>query len=135
VKQLIGLLALVGIIYLSSLNWRRAVKAVLVISVLEGAIRKWLLPEASDLIYFLKDIVLVTVYINYFALLKNSRNFRLKNNFINSLILILAGWCIFQVLNPSLGSPVVGLFGLRGYLFYIPNVDNSYSVPVKRRII
>jgi hypothetical protein len=119
-KQLITLLALVGIIYLSSLNWRRAVKAVLVISVLEGAIRKWLLPEASDLIYFLKDIVLVTAYINYFALLKNSRNFRLKNNFINSLILIVAGWCIFQVLNPSLGSPVVGLFGLRGYLFYIP---------------
>ena len=119
-KQLIGLLALVGIIYLSSLNWRRAVKAVLVISVLEGAIRKWLLPEASDLIYFLKDIVLVTAYINYFALLKSSRNFRLKNNFINNLILIVAGWCIFQVLNPSLGSPIVGVFGLRGYLFYIP---------------
>jgi len=67
VKQLISLLVIISIVYLSSLNWRRAIKAVLVVSVLEGAIRKWFLPEASDLIYFLKDIILVTAYVHCFA--------------------------------------------------------------------
>ncbi|MEQ8536739.1 MAG: hypothetical protein RIB93_04650 [Coleofasciculus sp. D1-CHI-01] len=119
-QQLIGLLALVGIIYISFLDWRRAVKTVLVISVLEGAIRKWLLPDVSDLIYFLKDIILFTVYINYSTFLIKKRKLKTKNKIINILIVLVSGWCIFQGLNPSLGSPIVGLFGLRGYIFYIP---------------
>ncbi|MFM6509105.1 MAG: hypothetical protein ACKPJO_20090 [Dolichospermum sp.] len=39
---------------------------------------------------------------------------------INILIYPLAIWSFFQSFNPSLGSSIVGLFGLRGYLLYIP---------------
>src|SRR5580704_11720836 len=50
----------------SSPFWQKAVKAALVLVVFEGAIRKWILPGSSDLVYFLKDIVLLLGYASYF---------------------------------------------------------------------
>ncbi|MFM6687434.1 MAG: hypothetical protein ACKPH9_15580, partial [Dolichospermum sp.] len=35
-------------------------------------------------------------------------------------LFLCTGWCAFQIFNPSLGSPIVGLFGFKTYLFYIP---------------
>ncbi|MEQ8994951.1 MAG: hypothetical protein RID53_00410 [Coleofasciculus sp. B1-GNL1-01] len=119
-KLLIGLLAAIVIFYISSLNWRHTVKAVLFILVVEGALRKWIFPQASDLIYFLKDFLLLGAYLSYFGFLKSTRQSRVKNLWINMLIFFVTGWCIFQAFNPSLGSLVVGIFGLRGYLLYIP---------------
>ena len=60
---LIGVVAIVGV---SSLNWRLSVKAIFVIIILEGVLRKWVLPQASDLIYFLKDLVLLGAYLRFF---------------------------------------------------------------------
>ncbi len=117
---LTGLLAVVGIVYISSLNWRSAVKAVFVILVIEGALRKWVLPQASDLIYFLKDLVLLGAYLRYYGSSASTQKFSRKKDIITILILLVTGWCLFQAFNPSLGSPLVGIFGLRGYLFYIP---------------
>ena len=119
-KILIGLLAAISILLLSSLNWRRSVKAVLVILVLEGALRKWVLPQASDMMYFLKDIILLGAYIKYFVFTKSDSRYSIKSGIINYLVFLVAGWCLFQSFNSSLGSPLVGLFGLRSYIFYIP---------------
>lgn len=116
----VGLLAVAGILYISSHNWRRTVKAVLVLVVIEGALRKWVLPQASDFMYFLKDLVLLGAYLKYFAFARSEKKYPVRNNLLNNLIVIVAGWCLFQAFNPSLGSPVVGLFGSRGYIFYIP---------------
>jgi hypothetical protein len=33
----------------------------------EGALRKWVLPQASEMIYFLKDVVLIGAYLNFYA--------------------------------------------------------------------
>lgn len=44
--------SLVLTVGLACLDWRRAVKAALVLVIIEGGIRKWVLPEASDTIYF-----------------------------------------------------------------------------------
>lgn len=117
---LIILLIITGIIYISSLNWHHSVKAVFIILVIEGALRKWVLPQASDLIYFLKDLVLLGAYLRYYGFSASTSKFRIKNDIIAILILLVAGWCLFQAFNPSLGSPLVGIFGLRAYLFYIP---------------
>lgn len=114
---LLGLLVAVGIFYAATLDWRRAIKAVFVILVLEGALRKWVLPQASEMIYFLKDLVLLGGYVGF---LTSGNKFLIKNNVINILILLVAGWCFFQAFNPSLGSPLIGVLGLRSYLFYIP---------------
>ncbi len=123
-KLLIGLLVGVVIVYFSALKWRRAVKAVFILIVIEGALRKWVLPQASEMIYFMKDIVLLGAYLNFYCFpvsdIISDKKIIPKGNIINILILIAIGWCLFQVFNPSLGSPLVGIFGLRGYLLYIP---------------
>jgi hypothetical protein len=118
VKLLLGLLAVIGFFGISCFSWRRSIQLVFVLLVIEGALRKWVLPQASDLMYFLKDFVLIAAYTNF--LVSERRRLVFKLSVINTLVLLLAGWCIFQIFNPSLGSPLVGLFGLRGYLLYIP---------------
>ena len=47
-------------------QWRLAVKGALVLVVIEGAVRKWLVPGAQDLVYFAKDLVLVGAYVGFF---------------------------------------------------------------------
>ncbi|MDJ0708317.1 MAG: hypothetical protein QNJ46_34025 [Leptolyngbyaceae cyanobacterium MO_188.B28] len=118
----IGLLGGALILYLSSLNWRRSVKTALIIALLEGALRKWMFPQASELIYFLKDFILVGAYINYFYIYKRKYKKQplSRYQFITILICFAAIWCVFQAFNPSLGSPIIGLFGLKNYLLYIP---------------
>lgn len=126
-KEYIGVLApfaILLILYLSAQNWRTSIKTILFLVVIEGALRKWVLPQASQFIYFLKDIVLIGAYLRYYIFSSTKNTFRLKGNSaaetIASMILLLTGWCVLQVFNPSLGSPIIGIFGIRGYLLYIP---------------
>ena len=119
-KLLIGLLAFLFIFSLSSLNWRRTLKAVFFLLVIEGALRKWVLPQANEIIYFLKDLVLLGAYFNFYCFSGKREKFQNQRYIINILIFTSLVWCVFQLFNPSLGSPVAGLLGLRGYLLYIP---------------
>lgn len=119
-KLLIGLLATIVILWLSSLNWRHTLKVVLILVVIEGALRKWVLPQANELIYFLKDIVLLGAYIKYFIFSASEKKYLIKSEVIKPLIFITTGWCLFQAFNSSLGSPIIGIFGLKSYLFYAP---------------
>ena len=112
----IGIVAIFFLIFLSALDWKKSIFFVLVFIVLEGVVRRWILPQLSQYIYFVKDIVLIGAYIKYFFIEEN----KIKKHKINILISFLAIWCFVQAFNPSLGSSVVGLFGLRGYLLCIP---------------
>jgi hypothetical protein len=116
----IGLLLLIAIVVISSLNWRRAVITALVLVVLEGALRKWVLPQASQLIYFLKDFVLLGAYLSYFLNAKHRRRPIAKSSAVNILLFLFTGWGLFQAFNPSLGSPIIGIIGVKNYLVYIP---------------
>jgi hypothetical protein len=129
VKEYIGILApfaIILILYLSVQNWRTSIKTVLVLAVIEGVLRKWILPQASQFIYFLKDIVLIGAYFRYYFFSSTEKTFRIKGNSaaetIASIVLLLTGWCLWQCFNPNLGSPIIGIFGIRGYLLYIPVV-------------
>jgi hypothetical protein len=118
---LIGFIVLTIIIYFSFRDWRRAVKSVFFILIFDGALRKWVLPQASEALYFLKDFVLFGAYLRYYFYPNpDEPRHPLQNNFITILILLASGWCIFQAFNPRLGSVIVGLFGVKAYLFYIP---------------
>ena len=119
-KILVVLVALIAVISISSQNWRRSVIAVLVIAVLEGALRKWVLPQASQLIYFLKDFILIGAYLRFFYFDKSSRPPLPYKNLILSIVGLSLAWGIFQAFNPSLGSPIIGIFGLKNYYLYIP---------------
>jgi hypothetical protein len=117
---LLGLIVLTAIILFSASNWQRSLTIVFLLVVLEGALRKWVLPQFSDLLYFLKDVVLFGAYLRFFFFSKHTQKFSLRFYYIKYFLFLVAGWCVFQAFNPSLGSPIAGLFGLRGYLFYVP---------------
>ncbi|TVQ57939.1 MAG: hypothetical protein EA366_07665 [Spirulina sp. DLM2.Bin59] len=117
----LGLTILTLIIYWSFRDWRRAVKAMFFILVIDGAFRKWFLPQASDFIYFLKDFVLLGAYLRYYLYPRPEEpRYPIPNSFVNILIVLASAWCIFQASNPHLGSFIVGILGLQSYLFYIP---------------
>jgi hypothetical protein len=120
VKSLLALIIILLIFCAAFRNWRQSVKAVFFILVIEGALRKWILPQASDTIYFLKDFVLLAAYLRYYVFSDQNARFPILNTPINILIFVTAGWCLFQGFNPKLGSLPAGLIGLRSYLFYIP---------------
>jgi hypothetical protein len=107
------------LIAISSLNWRRSVKTALVLVVIEGAIRKWVLPQASDLVYFLKDIVLLGAYARYFVFNQSSKRTPGSSE-IKILLWIAMALISLQVFNIRLASVSVGLFGFKAYLWYVP---------------
>lgn len=115
----LALLGLAGVIALSAVNWRWSVKAALVIAVLEGVIRKWVFPQASDLVYFLKDAVLLGAYIHYFLIEPYHAPVQAGAG-IKALALVAAVVVALQAFNLRLGSFVVGLFGFKAYLWYVP---------------
>jgi len=108
------------VVLLAAQDWRRSVKAVLILVVLEGALRKWVLPQASQFIYFLKDFVLIGAYLRYFLLSRSQNQIFTKTPVILTLLGCMAVWGGLQAFNPSLGSVVIGLFGIKNYFLYIP---------------
>lgn len=116
----IGFIAAIVVITLASINWKLSIKTVLVLVIIEGALRKWVLPEASQLIYFLKDFVLIGAYLTYFTGSQQKNRLSAQDGTIKGLAYLIAFWCAFEIFNPGLGSPIIGIFGARNYLLYIP---------------
>jgi hypothetical protein len=116
----IALLGAAILFAVSAVNWRWSVKAALVLVMLEGAIRKWLLPQASDLVYFLKDLVLFGAYLRYFVLDSSTRSASRKFSELKVLLGIVTAIIVIQVFNVRLNSTAVGIFGFKAYLWYVP---------------
>jgi hypothetical protein len=101
-------------------RWRHAVQVVLVLLVLEGAIRKWLFPGAQDLVYLAKDVILVGVYLGF---LRSRERFRFRLPQLPVLysalgLGVLVG--LMQIFNPRLPNLLVGVFGFKAYFLYVP---------------
>ena len=121
IQALMAIAALGGsaIIFLSYSNWRRAVKAAFIILLLEGAIRKWLFNSGQELVYFLKDAVLLGAYIRfYLAPDPELRAWRIRAP--GGVIALLAVVVALAGMNPNIGSIVLAAYGVKIYLFYIP---------------
>ena len=104
----------------SILRWRTAVKLALVLLIFEGALRKWVLPGAQDLIYFAKDVFLLGAYIGF---LQRRAVHRYRPPANPPLYFVLAGAALvgtLQILNPNLPNLLVGLLGFKAYFFYVP---------------
>ncbi|MCB1228033.1 MAG: hypothetical protein KDK99_19665 [Verrucomicrobiales bacterium] len=100
-------------------HWRAAVKVAFVAVLLEGAIRKWILPQGQEMVYFLKDIFLVGAYLKfYLAPDPDIRAYRLK---VPATILsICAVLVCFSALNPNINSGILSLYGIKIYFMYLP---------------
>ncbi|OYQ63513.1 hypothetical protein B9G53_16595 [Pseudanabaena sp. SR411] len=118
--EIVGAVILVLVIICgASQNWKLSIKAILVIVIIEGALRRWAFPQARDLIYFFKDLVLIGSYIGFAS---QPRSIVDRYPFIKELTVVITIICCLQAFNPSLGSPIIGLLGIRAYLLYIPLV-------------
>ncbi len=115
----IGGAAALLLIFWSYSHWRAAVKVAFVSLLVEGAIRKWVLPQGQELVYFLKDVFLVGAYIRFFlAPDPELRAYRLR--IPGTLIFSMCAVIGLTVLNPNIGSLLLGVYGLKIYMFYIP---------------
>lgn len=123
ISTLITIGALGGLVILawSYSRWRAAVKAALVIALLEGAIRKWVFPGGQELVYFLKDGLLLGAYLRFFFSPDTEvRACRLKAPL--GFVMILAVMLTLWALNPNIGHPILAVVGLKIYLYYLPLV-------------
>lgn len=117
----IGALGALLVIAWSYSHWRAAVKVAFVAVLVEGAIRKWLLPQGEELVYFLKDVFLVGAYLKfYFAPDPELRAYRLR--VLGTLIFLLCALVSFSALNPNIGSPLLAAYGVKIYFMYLPLV-------------
>ncbi|MCW6038109.1 hypothetical protein K4A83_17790 [Spirulina subsalsa FACHB-351] len=121
-RLIIASFIILSIFYWSFQDWRRSLKAVFFILVIDGALRKWVFPQFSEPLYFLKDFVLLGSYFRYYFFSQSERHYPIKINFTNTAVWVASGWCLFQSFNPYLGSPFVGMLGIKAYLFYIPMI-------------
>lgn len=102
-------------------NWRMAVKVAFVAVLIEGAIRKWILPSGEELVYFLKDVFLFGAYLKFFfSPDPEMRAYRLRVP--GGLIFLLCTAVAFSALNPNIGSTLLGFYGLKIYFMYVPMV-------------
>lgn len=101
-------------------RWRPALQTALVLMIFEGAIRKWLVPGAQDLVYFAKDVLLLGAYLGF---LRDRPRLRLRQPALPALYGLLAVAALFgllQIFNPALPNLLVGIFGFKAYFFYVP---------------
>jgi O-antigen ligase len=99
--------------------WRAAVKVAFIAVLIEGAIRKWLLPSGEELVYFLKDVFLMGAYLKfYFAPDPELRALKLRVP--GTLVVLLCALVSFSALNPNIGSPLLAAYGLKIYFMYVP---------------
>jgi hypothetical protein len=102
-------------------RWRGAVQVAMVALVLEGAVRKWLLVEAQDIIYFVKDALLLAAYGGFLA-----HQRRLRDRWIPpapalyATLLLAALYGLLEIFNPQLPNFFVGLIGFKSYFLYVP---------------
>ena len=117
---LLGGFGTLVIVYLAMMNWRRAVHAALIVALFEGAIRKWVFPQGSELVYFLKDIILLGAHLKFFMFPDpdlRAWRVRLPGTLIASVCI---GLTAFGAFNPNIGSIVLAVYGLKIYLWYVP---------------
>jgi hypothetical protein len=101
-------------------NWRQALQVVMVLLVVEGAIRKWLFPGAQDVVYLGKDVILLGTYLGF---LRERERLRYKSPPLPALYTALAlgaGVGVLEIFNPNLPNLLVGVLGFKAYFLYVP---------------
>jgi hypothetical protein len=87
--------------------------------ILEGVLRKWILPEFSNVLFFVRDPFVLIVY--YLAL-RNGMWPRLRGFFLIAVFLgiLVALLVVAQLIITHHTTPVLAIYGWRAYFLYIP---------------
>jgi hypothetical protein len=107
--------------FLAIRYWQRALFAVFVLMVFEGALRKWAFPWAQAQVYLVKDAILLAVYLG-FLLDSGIKNLPSPKGIglIKTVVIVTFVFGCIEVLNPNSPSILVGLMGLKAYFLYAP---------------
>src|SRR2546425_691227 len=115
-----ALLVVLALFALGVARWRVALLTALIIAVFEGALRKWVFPEAGQWIYFAKDFLILGAYVGFFGPRVIQHSALLVSHPANALLATLGLVAVLQLANPFLPTLGVGLFGVKAYLMYVP---------------
>jgi hypothetical protein len=99
-------------------QWRLAVQAAMVLLIFEGAIRKWLVPGAQDLVYFAKDVLFLGAYLGFFR--SRVRGFFPPAPLLYGGLAFAAVLGLLEIFNPKLPNMLVGVLGFKAYFLYVP---------------
>ncbi|HXU38811.1 MAG TPA: O-antigen polymerase [Blastocatellia bacterium] len=118
-------------------NWERGIQIILVVVIIEGALRKWFLPSASELVYFYKDVLMAATLIGYIRK-RRKRPFVIQRR-LRVLFIVLGVFLLYTALSLGLAvetHPLIGLLGLKAYCLYIPLAFITVrAFPDKERLI
>ena len=115
------LVAAVPLLLVAWRDWESGIKILLVILIIEGAIRKWFLPTASEFVYFYKDFLMIVIIFSYLGK-KRLPPLLVKHQLklLLAILFIFILYVIALITNPRLPHPLIGLLGLKVYLLYMP---------------
>ena len=118
------LLAPIGLILMLAgiKMWRQTVLIVLVWSVLEGAVRKWLFPEYQAPILQIKDMALIAAYAGCLFTQRPRPHPGDRSSLLSTLVLLQTIYCFVEIANPALPTPILGFYGFKLYVVYLPLV-------------
>jgi hypothetical protein len=89
----------------------------LLLLIYDGALRKWVLPSAEQLLFIAKDALLFGLLV--YAALNRARQ---RNASIppaaRALFLLYAAWVLLESGNLNLPNPLVGIWGIKAHLLY-----------------
>jgi hypothetical protein len=100
--------------------WRTTIVAMFVWLLLEGAVRKWVFPQFQAPILLMKDAGFLAAYVGYMLSPKHRVPEEDKVKALALWATILTIYCVLEVLNPNLPTPLLAIYGLKNYLMYIP---------------
>lgn len=100
-------------------NWlATGLLALWLLTVFEGAIRKWLLPDIEHWVYIAKDLIVVALLAGW--LIRGLPSpMAVRRGVLQLLMLLYGGWCAVAALNPALPNLFVGLFGFKAHALYL----------------
>jgi hypothetical protein len=117
------LLLILGLVLLIAAvrDWTFGIRALLVVVIVEGAVRKWFMPSATELVYFYKDVLMIAVLFGYWRKLGKPR--LLIKGHLKVFSAILGLFLLYTVASLGMSDashPLVGILGLKAYCLYIP---------------
>jgi hypothetical protein len=110
-----------ALLFMAWRRWQFGVQALLVVVIVEGALRKWFLPSYADLVYFYKDALMVAVLIAYFLDRGKAKVIiqrELQFFVIPLFALVLYAFAISA--NPRAPHLITSIFGVKAYCLYMP---------------
>lgn len=101
----------------SSAKIRWGLSLFLLLLIYDGALRKWVLPSAEQLLFIAKDVLLLGLLV--YALLNRPRQINASMQpTARVLFLLYAAWVLLEAGNLYLPSVLVGIWGIKAHLLY-----------------